>query len=104
MFKTFGEIYSSPFVDSEESVYVVSADATFYKYAFDGTLVWGIELGSESFSGPFADKNGNLYIVDSGGEVRKYTINGERLWSSKIGKTLTFSAALFDDKVYVIDF
>ncbi|AFG35796.1 PQQ-binding-like beta-propeller repeat protein [Fervidobacterium pennivorans subsp. shakshaketiis] len=104
LFKTFGEIYSSPFVDTEETVYIVSADATFYKYAFDGTLVWGIELGSESFSGPFADKNGNLYIVDSGGEVRKYTINGERLWSSKIGKTLTFSAALFDDKVYVMTF
>ncbi len=74
MFKTFGEIYSFPFVDSEESVCIVSADATFYKYAFDGTLLWSIELGSESFSGPFADKYGNLYIVDNGGEVRKYTL------------------------------
>jgi outer membrane protein assembly factor BamB len=104
MFKTFGEIYSSPFVDSEESVYIVSADATFYKYAFDGTLLWSIELGSESFSGPFADKYGNLYIVDNGGEVRKYTINGEKLWSSRIGKTLTFSAVLVDDKIYVMTF
>ena len=104
LFRTFGEIYSSPFVDDEESVYIVSADATFYKYAFDGKLVWNVDLGSESFSGPLVDKDWNLYVVDNGGEVRKYTTNGEKLWSSRIRKTLTFSAVMFDDKVYVMTF
>ncbi|WP_448374286.1 outer membrane protein assembly factor BamB family protein [Fervidobacterium sp.] len=104
IFRTIGEIYSSPFVDDEESVYIVSADATFYKYAFDGKLVWNVDLGSESFSGPLVDTDGNLYVVDNAGEVRNYTRNGEKVWSSKIRKTLTFLPIMFDDKVYVMTF
>jgi len=64
-FKTDGEIYSSPAIGSDGTIYVGSNDGYLYAINPDGTLKWKFETDDEVCSSPAIGSDGTIYVCSS---------------------------------------
>lgn len=81
-FATGKGIFSSPVVDAAGTVYIGSADHTFYAIREDGTLKWKFTTGEIIDSSALLDNRGRVYFGSGDGHV--YSLDrgdGELLWS-----------------------
>ena len=68
-FPTGKGIFSTPVIDGDGTVYVGSADRTFYAIARDGTLKWSRLTGEIIDSSALLDDRGRVYIGSGDGHV-----------------------------------
>ncbi len=81
-FQTGNGIFSSPVVGSDGTVYVGSADNTFYAINPDGTLKWKFQTGSIIDSSALLDNKGRVYFGSGDGNL--YALNagtGQTVWT-----------------------
>ncbi len=81
-FQTGNGIFSSPVVGSDGTVYVGSADNTFYAINADGTLKWKFQTGNIIDSAALLDNKGRVYFGSGDGNL--YALNagtGQTVWT-----------------------
>ena len=81
-FATGKGIFSTPVIDGDGTVYVGSADRTFYAIAKDGSLRWSRLTGEIIDSSALLDDRGRLYVGSGDGNL--YALDrttGETLWT-----------------------
>jgi outer membrane protein assembly factor BamB len=69
-FKTRKGVFSSPIVAADGTVYVGSADQTFYALAKDGSVRWTIPTGEIIDSSGLLDDRGRVYFGSGDGKLR----------------------------------
>jgi len=80
-FHTGGGVFSSPVVDGEGTVYLGSADRSFYAIGADGRLRWSFETGGVIDSAALLDDRGRVYF--GSGDAHVYALDratGDLLW------------------------
>ncbi|KKL52346.1 hypothetical protein LCGC14_2286360, partial [marine sediment metagenome] len=99
---TGGEIWSSPVIGADNTIYVSSTDGNLYAFNTDGTLKWDYQTGKELFGTPAIDADGTIYV---GGDNKKLlAINPDRKikWPCFIGSDVHSSPAIDKDgTIYV---
>ncbi|MFN8640212.1 MAG: PQQ-binding-like beta-propeller repeat protein [Candidatus Binatia bacterium] len=81
-FHTGKGVFSSPVVDGDGTVYVGSADRTFYALDRDGRLRWRLETGEIIDSAALLDDRGRVYVPSGDGHL--YALerrSGDRVWT-----------------------
>ncbi len=82
VFRTGKGVFSSPVVDGDGTIYVGSADRTFYAVDRDGKLKWKFLTGEVIDSAALVDDQGR--VIFGSGDGRLYALNratGEVLWT-----------------------
>lgn len=80
-FKTGKGIFSSPVVGGDGTIYIGSADRTFYAIYPDGTERWHFETGEIIDSSALLDDKGLVYFGSGDGKLYALDAqNGEKLW------------------------
>jgi outer membrane protein assembly factor BamB len=69
-YQTGKGIFSSPVVAADGTIYVGSADRTFYALHADGTLAWSLLTGEIVDSAALLDDKGNVYFGSGDGKLR----------------------------------
>jgi len=115
-FKTGNAIFSTPIIDSEERVYVGSADHKFYAFdPHEGVELWEKDVGEIIDSAGCIGKDGTIYIAAGDGKIHAYKPDGREKWSFDVlhqrsKKQFTFSTNYWfeanivlgpDDALYV---
>jgi len=86
-FHTGNAIFSTPIIDTNDNIYVGSADHIFY--AFDphtGKELWRDKHGEIVDSAGCVGKDGSIYIASGDGRVHAYTPDGKKMWINNILK------------------
>ena len=81
-FRTGKGVFSSPVVDGDGTVYVGSADRSFYAIDRTGHLRWRLDTGEIIDSAALLDDRGRIYVPSGDGHL--YALDrrtGERLWT-----------------------
>ena len=68
-YRTGKGVFSSPVVGANGTIYVGSADRTFYALNPDGTLRWSLASGEIIDSAALLDDRGNVYVGSGDGHV-----------------------------------
>ncbi len=79
-FTTGKGIFSSPVIDRDGTIYLGSADATFYAVRPDGTLKWKQKLGELVDSSALIGEDGTIYVGSGDGHLYAFTAQGEERW------------------------
>jgi outer membrane protein assembly factor BamB len=80
-FPTGKGIFSSPVVGADGTVYVGSADRTFYAVGHDGTQKWSLLTGEIIDSAGLLDDRGNVYFGSGDGNLRALdAASGNLVW------------------------
>jgi outer membrane protein assembly factor BamB len=81
-YQTGKGIFSSPVVGADGTIYVGSADRTFYALHADGTLAWSLLTGEIIDSAALLDDQGNVYFGSGDGNLRALNAKtGAPVWS-----------------------
>lgn len=81
-FRTGKGIFSSPIVAADGTIYVGSADRTFYALAADGTLRWKVLTGEIIDSAGLLDDRGRVYFGSGDGKLRALdAATGAPVWT-----------------------
>lgn len=81
-YRTGKGIFSSPVVGADGTIYVGSADRTFYALAPDGTLRWKHQTGEIIDSSGLLDDRGRVYFGSGDGRLRALdAATGAEVWS-----------------------
>jgi len=81
-FKTERGIFSSPVVGGDGTIYVGSADRTFYALNPDGSLRWKFLTGGIIDSAALLDDKGRVYFGSGDGNLYSFNAQtGELMWS-----------------------
>ena len=81
-FQTGKGIFSSPVVGADGTIYVGSADETFYALNPDGTLLWKQVCGQLVDSAALLDDKGRVYFGSGDGQLRALDAKtGASVWS-----------------------
>ena len=59
---TGGEIWSSPVIGTDNTIYVASTDGNFYALNPDGTEKWYYKTGDELYGTPAIGEDGTIYV------------------------------------------
>ena len=100
-FETGAEVYSSPAIGSDGTIYVGSYDYNLYAINPNGTLKWKFGTGSRSSSSPAIGSDGTIY-VGKGDNLYAINPNGTLKWKVGIGGDVKSSPAIGSDgTIYV---
>lgn len=95
------DIWSSPLVDEESTVYIGSHDdfdGTIYAIDKDGNLLWKFETASDICSSPAIDDQGVIYFGSGDNYLRAvYASTGQLKWKYKFGGFADSSPAIGPD-------
>ncbi len=81
-FQTGKGIFSSPVVASDGTVYIGSADRSFYAIGADGKLRWKLETGEIIDSAALLDDRGRVYFGSGDGKLRaRDARTGAEIWT-----------------------
>lgn len=81
-FPTGKGIFSSPVIGADGTVYVGSADRTFYALAADGSLRWSLLTGEIIDSSALLDDQGRVYFGSGDGKLRALDAKtGAAVWT-----------------------
>jgi len=78
LFETGREVYSSPAIDLDGTIYFSSEDGFLYAVTASGTLRWKLDLGGRTDSSPLVTTTGKIYVsstsdflfcIDAGGQI-----------------------------------
>ncbi len=61
-FTTSGEVWSSPVVAEDGTIYFGSMDGSLYALNHDGSLKWSYATGDDVYSSPALDEEGRIYV------------------------------------------
>ncbi len=82
-FHTGKGIFSSPVVGADGTIYIGSADRTFYALAPDGTVKWQLLTGEIIDSAALLDDSGRVYFGSGDGMLRALDAKtGARVWTT----------------------
>ena len=103
-FETGNEVFSSPAIGSDGTVYVGSRDKKLYAInGKSGVKLWEFETGGNVYSSPVIGSDGTVYVGSQDNKL--YAINGKsgvKLWEFETGGNETSSPAIGSDgTVYV---
>ncbi len=96
-FRTGNAIFSTPIIDSEERVFVGSADHKFYAFdPHEGMELWHEDVNEIVDSAGCVGKDGTIYIGGGDGKVHAYAPDGTEKWNYDVlhnrpRKLFTFS-------------
>ncbi len=100
IFDTDGDIYGSPAIGPDGTVYIGSADGILYAVK-DGTLKWKYSTGDPIYSSPAIGNDGTIYVGNDGGKLYAIT-NGELKWVFETNSYFRSSPAVGSDgTVYI---
>jgi len=112
-FTTNSDVFSSPAISSDGTIYVGSFDSKLYAINPDGTEKWNFTTGSIVRSSPAIGSDGTIYVGSD--DFKLYAINpdgtekwnfttGSKVYSSPaIGSDGTIYVGSFDNKLYAIN-
>lgn len=101
-FQTGGEIYSSPAIASDGTIYVGSYDSCLYAFSPDGILKWRYKTGDYVYSSPAVGSDGTVYVGSGDGCIYAFNPDSSLKWRYQTGAAVESSPALgFDGTVYV---
>jgi outer membrane protein assembly factor BamB len=81
-FPTGKGVFSSPVVGADGTIYVGSADRTFYALHKDGTLAWSHQTGEIIDSAALLDDQGRVYVGSGDGHLYAFdAATGELQWT-----------------------
>jgi outer membrane protein assembly factor BamB len=103
-FETRGDVFSSPAIGSDGTVYVGSYDKKLYAInGKSGVKLWEFKTGGAVTSSPAIGSDGTVYVGSEDGKL--YAINGKsgvKLWELVMGNSVSSSPAIGSDgTVYV---
>src|SRR5258706_483792 len=83
-FVTGGDIFSSPAIDAEGTIYVGSLDGRLYAIDTKGQLKWSFQTMGAIWSSPAIGRDGTVYVASI--DTNVYAIrDGQLLWAVKLG-------------------
>ncbi len=94
---TGNQVWSSPAIGSDGTVYIGSTDNNLYAYKPDGTLKWSFATGGAIYSSPAIGNDGTVYIGSSDTNVYAVVDNGAfaaKKWSYATGGAIYSSPAI----------
>ena len=75
-YQTGGEVYSSPAIGADGTVYVGSCDGKVYALNPDGSLKWSYTTGDSVYSSPAIGADGTVYVGSGDGKVYAFNKTG----------------------------
>ncbi|MCD6238074.1 MAG: PQQ-binding-like beta-propeller repeat protein, partial [Thermotogae bacterium] len=107
-----GKIYSSPVIDSNETIYIGAGDNCLYAIDSNGTLKWKYKTKGDIRSSPAIGSDGTIYVgsddnylyaIDPNGTLKwKCETNGDVRSSPTIGPDGTIYVGSDDNYLYAI--
>ncbi|MBS3816850.1 MAG: PQQ-binding-like beta-propeller repeat protein [Candidatus Thermoplasmatota archaeon] len=94
---TGGDVYSSPVISSDGTVYIGSSDNKVYAVNPDGTLDWTYDTGGKVWTSPAISSNGTIYVGSWGHKFYALNPNGTLKWSYNTGNNITSSPVIGSD-------
>jgi len=101
-YETGSQIYSSPAIDADGTIYVGSYDECLHAINPDGSVKWLYETGGPIYSSPAIGSDGTIYV--GSGDNYFYAINsdGSLKWRFGTGDQVSSSPAIGDNgTIYV---
>lgn len=78
---TDNAVFSTPIIDSQENIFVGSADRKFYAVnPLENSIVWDFKTNGIIDSAAALDGNGNIYVPSGDASLYKLSHSGEKLW------------------------
>ncbi|MCK4457124.1 MAG: PQQ-binding-like beta-propeller repeat protein [Thermoplasmata archaeon] len=112
-YTTDAEIFSSPAIGSDGTIYVGSTDRNLYAINPDGSLKWNYTTKSDITSSPAIGSDGtiyvgscdrNLYAINPDGSLKwNYTTDAEIFSSPAMGSDGTIYVGSYDGNLYAIN-
>ncbi len=91
-------IYSSPVIGDDGSIYFGSLNENIYAYYPDGTLKWRYKTNDNVYSSPAIGDDGTVYCgSDDGNLYALYPNNGTLKWKYKTGGWVGYGPSIADD-------
>ncbi|MCD6220092.1 PQQ-binding-like beta-propeller repeat protein, partial [Candidatus Calescamantes bacterium] len=102
-YTTGNNVFSSPAIGSDGTIYVGSLDGNLYAINPDGTLKWKYKTGGCILSPPAIDSVGTIYVGSSDRNLYAINPDGKLKWKFKTGGFLpqSFPAIGSDGTIYV---
>jgi len=100
-YRTGGNVYSSPAIDDNGTVYFGSDDTYLYSIKSDGIFNWKFKTGNDVISSPVVGKDGTIYVGSEDDYLYAINQEGELKWKYKTGSDILSSPSLgIDDAIY----
>ena len=101
-YTTGGDIYSSPAVASDGTIYVGCADGYLYAINPDSTLKWKYQTGGKIISSPAIGSDGTIYVGSNDKKLHAINPDSTFKWSYLTGNYVESSPAIGSDgTIYV---
>jgi outer membrane protein assembly factor BamB len=101
-FPTGDDVYSSPAIGSDGTIYVGSKDNKLYAINPDGTLKWSFNTGGWVWSSPAIGSDGTIYVGSYDNKLYAINPDGTLKWSFTTGSSVSSSPAIGSDgTIYV---
>lgn len=101
-YQTEGEIYSSPAIALDGTIYVGSYDSCLYAFNPDGILKWRYKTGDYVYSSPAIGSDGTVYVGSGNGCVYAFNPDSTLKWRYQTEAAVESSPAIgFDGTIYV---
>lgn len=92
---------SSPAIDSDGNVYLISMDQYLFSINKEGEINWRfpISVRFDSWSSPAIDEDGTIYIISNNPDAAVYAVNsdGTEKWKFRVGTNAFNSVAIGKD-------
>ncbi len=82
---TGNEIWSSPIVGPDNTIYITSTDGNIFALNSDGTEKWHYKTGSELFSTPSVGADGTIYVGSNNKKFFALKPDGKIKWVYFVG-------------------
>jgi outer membrane protein assembly factor BamB len=93
-FTTGYDVYSSPAIGTDGTIYVGSFDGTLYAMHPDGSQKWSFTTGDRVFSSPAIGADGTIYVGSEDGKLYAINPDGSQKWSFTTGGRVYSSPAI----------
>jgi outer membrane protein assembly factor BamB len=80
VFETGQEVYSSPAIGANGTIYFGSKDGFLYAISSSGGMVWRVYIEAGTESSPLVSSSGNIYITSSAGYLYSLSSDGLVNW------------------------
>ncbi len=97
-FTTGYDIFSSPAIGSDGTIYIGSEDNKLYAISPAGAEKWSFIASDDIFSSPAIGSDGTIYIGCKGGKLYAINPDGTEKWSFTTGDYIHSSAAIGPDR------
>ncbi|MFD0681642.1 MULTISPECIES: beta-alanine-activating enzyme beta-propeller domain-containing protein [unclassified Paenibacillus] len=111
-FTTWGQIFSSPAIGTDGTVYVGSNDGKLYAVNKNGTKKWEFVTGDQVTSSPAIGADGTIYVGSDDKKLYAIKLDGAKKWefvtegrifsTPAIGSDGTVYVGSYDKKLYAI--